>query len=461
MTSRSRAIYLWLCLLGCRSEAGTDCLPDAAQPCVCGQGPVGRRACASDGFAECACDAAGMIDAGAEAGLVDASMPDAPSEVALADADAFQPAQSDAGVASDASCGTQTSVATLRETRAVDVIFVIDNSGSMSNEIAGVEANINDNFARIVDQTGADYRVIMLSHHGSSQSQQICIKAPLSGTSCNPIPTEPANGPRFFHYDQDVQSTDSWCWVLDTFDRPDQHNLARTGWQAWLRPSALKVFVEVTDDGIGCSSRTLRGSFTDPRSMDPVADAIALAKAFNDALLLLSPAQFGTKQKPNYVWHSVIGVKANTPAELPWSPTDAFQTGICNSASNAGGGYQMLSTSSGGLRYPVCEGNGFETIFRAIAREVVQGAGIDCRFPIPAAPVGKFVDKSSITVAYSAQGTQPPERLARVEPSACGERAFVIEEQQVVLCDQACARVRLDKSAKLQVVYGCGSPMVD
>ncbi|MGA9522274.1 MAG: hypothetical protein WBV82_12460, partial [Myxococcaceae bacterium] len=50
----------------------------------------------------------------------------------------------------------------------VDIIVVIDNSGSMTAEIVAVENNINVNFAQIIEQSGIDYRVILLAKHGSA-----------------------------------------------------------------------------------------------------------------------------------------------------------------------------------------------------------------------------------------------------------------------------------------------------
>src|SRR6185369_13438896 len=43
----------------------------------------------------------------------------------------------------------------------VDIIFVIDNSGSMSDEIQAVQDNINKNFAQIIAASNIDYHIIM------------------------------------------------------------------------------------------------------------------------------------------------------------------------------------------------------------------------------------------------------------------------------------------------------------
>jgi hypothetical protein len=356
-------------------------------------------------------------------------------------------------------CGVQTSEAVVAESRPVDVIFVIDNSGSMSNEIKAVEDNINENFARIIEDSGADYRVIMLSHHGSYTSQRICIESPLSGASCDPVPAAPVNGARFFHYDFDVQSWDSLCRILETFDVPDTHAFTLTGWQEWLRPEALKVFVEITDDDVGCS--TARGNFTMQTGADPVADAAAIASAFNTALLALSPAQFGTKEAPNYVWHSIIGIKANTPAGSAWLPKAPLQTGICSSAYGAGEGYQMLSIATGGLRYPVCDDNDFDAVFGAIAGEVVKNANVHCHFAVPEAPEGKYVDLDTIRVDYTPGTGGAVEHLERVDDSKCSNKGFTVASGDVKLCDAACTRVRADATAKLSVRFECGEKPPD
>src|SRR5262245_17948500 len=43
----------------------------------------------------------------------------------------------------------------------VDVIVILDNSGSMEDEMEAAERNINVNFAQILDTNSVDYRVIL------------------------------------------------------------------------------------------------------------------------------------------------------------------------------------------------------------------------------------------------------------------------------------------------------------
>src|SRR5690606_29760723 len=78
------------------------------------------------------------------------------------------PTYPDAGfsyVPSDAGtqpCAAVTGQATLRK-RPMDIIISIDNSGSMAGEIEAVQQRISDDFAQIIEQSGIDYRVIMVS----------------------------------------------------------------------------------------------------------------------------------------------------------------------------------------------------------------------------------------------------------------------------------------------------------
>ncbi|HEX2679000.1 MAG TPA: hypothetical protein VHM19_20260 [Polyangiales bacterium] len=360
----------------------------------------------------------------------------------------------------DLTCGVQTSTAHIGETRPVDVIFVIDNSGSMSDEIQAVQDNINDNFAHIIEDSGADYRVIMLTSHGDAASCLVCISAPLSTTTCNPIPAAPANNPpRFYHYDFNVQSWDSLCRILETYDVPDTHGFSLTGWQEWLRPEALKVFVEITDDDANCT--TARGNFTPAGSGDPLGDNAMIATAFNTALLALSPTQFGTKAKPNYVWHSIVGLRPNTPAEAPWTAKAPVQSGLCSTAAAAGQGYQMLSIATGGLRYPVCEGMGFDAVFRAIAGDVVKSSNVTCHFAVPAAPPGKYVDLKTVAVEYTPSTGGKTEQLKQVAETSCNSTGFVVDKSEVTLCPDACTRVRKDTGAQLGVRFECGEKPPD
>src|SRR5262245_17996397 len=71
-------------------------------------------------------------------------------------------------------CAAVTAMATLQK-KPVDIIVVIDDSGSMSDELDGVEKNITVNFSNILATSGLDYRGIMFSEWGTG-TYHICVK---------------------------------------------------------------------------------------------------------------------------------------------------------------------------------------------------------------------------------------------------------------------------------------------
>lgn len=369
----------------------------------------------------------------------------------------FDAGSSDGGLDPDAACAAQSASATLTK-KPVDIIVIIDNSGSMTAEIQGVQQNINQNFASIIENSGLDYRVIMLTRHGSaSGSQSVCVEAPLSGIAaggCSPPPPQPVdNPPRFFHYSVEIGSRNSWCKILSTFNTPDEFNHAPNGWQAWLRPDSFKTFVEITDDGMGCSYNGK--SYQDGNS---VAGGTTAASQFDADLLALSPANFGDATQRNYTFYSIVAMGYNTPATKPYEPTDPVLTTKCPTAANAGTGHQALSVLTGALRFPICDTTSYDAVFQAIADGVIKGAKVACDFPVPEPPPGKTIDLDTVIVAYTPSGTGTQTTFKQVaDASACAPGSFYIEGGTTIrLCPDACTLVQTDDMAKIDVLFGCG-----
>jgi hypothetical protein len=106
----------------------------------------------------------------------------------------------------------------------VDIIWFIDTSGSMSQETAWVQQNLND-FAQFIGGKQLDYHVILVG------ASSICVAPPLGGASCS-------DGPRYRHVKQTVGSTDGLTKLISTYPQ----------WQSFLRADASKNFIAVTDD---------------------------------------------------------------------------------------------------------------------------------------------------------------------------------------------------------------------
>jgi hypothetical protein len=363
----------------------------------------------------------------------------------------FDAGSNDSALDPDSACATQSANATLTK-KPVDIIITIDNSGSMTEEIVGVQKNINENFAQIIEQSGLDYRVILVARHGkASVGQNICVEAPLSGIAAggctNPPPMPINNPPKFFHYSVEVASTNSWCKLTSTYHIPDEFNLAPNGWAEWLRPDAFKVFIEITDDRVSC------GAYNDGNT---AAAGIAAANLFDTDLLALDPAQFGDAMKRNYRQYSIVAMAYNDPPTKPYEPADPIITGKCPTAANAGTGYQALSILTGGLRFPLCDTTSYDVVFQAIAQGVVEGAKVECDFPIPDPPPGKTIDLSTVIVQYTPGGMGVPMEFAQVPgPAQCGPKSFYLEGGKIHLCPETCALVQEDNKAAISVLFGC------
>ena len=340
----------------------------------------------------------------------------------------------------DAACASVKAEATLGK-KPVDIIFVIDNSGSMSDEILAVQNNINKNFADIIGKSGLDYRVIMVTRHGkyNGTSRAICVAKPLSTVAdCTNPPAQPGINPgKFYHYSRQIESTDSFTRLLNTFagGEKDDFNLAPMGWSQWLRTDAFKVIIEVTDD-----------------------DSAMRAPDFETRLFALPGKQFGSAMDRNYVFHSITGLKQNTPATKAWQPTDPVQTTTCTGSDVYGVGqdYQNLSITTKGLRFPICQYASFDAVFNQVAMGVIAGTKVACDFPLPMPPAGQKVDLTSVLIEYRAMGMGAPVTFKQVlNLGACGPNSFYINGDRIYMCPETCAAVQKDDKAKVDVSFDC------
>ena len=346
-----------------------------------------------------------------------------------------------------ATCAT-TSAAAMLITEPVDIILVLDNSGSMEDELDAVEKNINVNFANILQQSGVDYRLILISRHrkaprteSEEASTSICVTSPLSGLASCPA-SRPVNSERFFQYSIKVDSENSFDRILSTYNTQDSFDLSKMGWSEWLRPRAKKVFLELTDD-----------------------NAMLSVDTFVQKLTALVPANFGTEQQPNFVFHSVIGIREKSPASDAYGPDEPLQMATCSgggdTVANAGLGYQELSRRTGGLRFPICEFASYDTVFRRIASDVVTSSRLSCDFDIPTLADGQTLDLSKVAVAYTKGSAATPTRFGQVLSSAdCQAEAFYIENNHIYLCPDSCNAVKADSTAKVDVLFTCESTII-
>ncbi len=321
----------------------------------------------------------------------------------------------------------------------------------MVEEIQEIQDEINVNFAGIIEQAEVDYRVILLSRHGKIADQRICIASPLSGAaSCAPEPPAmPVESTRFFHHSVQIDSNEPWCELLTNLDAPDEFNLHPQGYGALLRDDAFKVVVVITDDRPFCvyGTKTFSDSFDPERA----------AREFDAALLARSP-QFGTAEKRNYLFHTIAGMNWANVADksIPHLPTAPLVATRCGEeVMDPALGYQALSILTGGLRYPSCAPD-FTTIFTEIAKGVIEGSKLPCRYELPTPPVGATLDLATVVPTFSPDATTNPVDFVQV-PTAddCAPDKFYIDQSQIKLCPDTCAYVQGATAGSMNLKYGC------
>lgn len=322
------------------------------------------------------------------------------------------------GSSSGETCAAQTTSAQRAE---VDIIVVIDTSGSMNEETAQVQANINK-FASKIGATGLDYTVTMIAEKpkpppipipGFPPLPGICVPAPLAGASCADNP------PKFHHIDTGVGSTDSLQIILDKYST----------YSAWLRPTAYKVFIEVTDDN----------------------SALAWT-SFDTQLLAKSAAQFGTAASRRYIFDSICG----------WKKGTAILSGTkCGTAENIGDAYQNLSKTTAGIVDSVCETD-YSGVFDNIAKGLVTKLG--CEFAFPKETGGKSADPGKVVVKYTPGGGATKSLTQVTDASKCGSipDAWYYDDNtkptKIVFCPTTCTGAGGDTNGKLEIAVGCQAP---
>jgi hypothetical protein len=311
----------------------------------------------------------------------------------------------------DAACAAITTKAKKAE---VDIIFVIDTSGSMSQEITQIRTNINA-FSQKIGNSGLDYRVIMLARRGTG-SYDVCVPAPLGGAGCAD------NAPRFFHKPIAVESWDSLSLIISSYPQ----------WRDHLRQDAYKVFVEVTDDNA-------QGSYL-------------TSGPFDTQLLALQPAgMFGTAQARKYIFDSIVG----------WlEGTAPLSTQKCSSAVNIGAEYQKLSQLTGGLIDSVCKTD-YSGVLDNLAKGIVSKLG--CDFAIPK-PNGGAVDPDKVVVKYTPSSGAARNLVQVTDASKCGQVADGwyydnnASPTRILFCPTTCSQVGADTSGQIDVLLGCKAP---
>jgi hypothetical protein len=311
------------------------------------------------------------------------------------------------GTGGDESCASSTVVAEAVEAPA-DIIWIVDQSGSMDQETQYVQAKIND-FATLIEQSGVDYRVVMIADPNSGNA--ICVPPPLAGAGCG-------DGPKFRLVPEQVGSNDGPEIALATYDQ----------YSDFLRPEATKHLVFVTDDN------------SDMSAADFLTGLQALAPAgMFDSVYVHGIYAFGNG--------------------------DNGCDGPFGSGAQEGEVYTALVAQTMGAAGVICEDD-WSTVFTEISTAVLAGSQVPCELAIPEPAEGETLDTGKVNVTYQS-GSGPKQTLPRVmDEASCGSTGGWYYDDNanpttILLCSDICATIEADIDASVSIVIGCGTVTAD
>lgn len=336
-----------------------------------------------------------------------------------------------AGTCEDDSCTETTSQAETTVLPA-DIIVVVDNSGSMTDEASSVQASMND-FANTIIGSEIDAHVIMISADSSDQ-QGVCVPAPLGSGAC---PAD-SNPPTFRHINTTVASSNSLQLVLDTYPQ----------WMDALRPVATKTIAVISDDNSGLS-----------------------ASDFTSQLIALDPTFEGFKFDAIVAPYDLNGAVC-FPCQISGNCTSCDQCCGVDSAlgllctplpADQGTVYQELVQSTGGVEGNLCIQD-FLPTFQDMATAVIADSQVSCLYAIPDPGNGMEIDYTRVNVEYQLDPGATPVLIPNVPAgeTACGPSGGwyyddIIDPSQVLLCPDTCTTVQANPDAAITVKFGCAT----
>lgn len=336
-------------------------------------------------------------------------------------ADASDTAASDGSSDVPVICATTTAEA-LPTVLPADIIWVVDNSLSMEEEVAAVSSNLN-RFATFITDSGIDAQVVMISNDDPTVGDgkyHVCVPPPLSATAAGVCPTgRDVDGERYYHERFTIEGvsgsntrTNALTAIAERYPN----------YRSRLRPGATTHIVVVSDD-----------------------DSAITAADFDARLAALSP---GFLRRP--IVHSIV-TRDSTELE---SNTDGCVVAGCPCGYRVGTEYLGLSAATGGTVQSICTAD-WRPVFDAIAAAVVETTSVPCVYAIPSPGGGLTVNPEQVNV-YSAQAGDRTLIPNVAGPDACGADAGwyyddPADPRVVNLCNVSCVSV----TGSVEIDFGC------
>jgi hypothetical protein len=286
-----------------------------------------------------------------------------------------------------------------------DIIFAVDTSPSMRDEIGFVRERLNA-FSQQIVASGIDARIILISKaQRVAGDDGICVAAPLGSGLC----PEDSKAPGYLHVPVKVGSHDALETIIETYPM----------WRGQLRMNARKSIVVVTDDDAS-------GRMDDS------------AAAFQQSVAALDVGQFDS-----------------------WTFSGIYCFSDCPDSAGIGTVYRDLVMQTNGVGGDLCTQN-FDPVFDALAESVIESSVLDCEWSIPAPPTGQTFDRQQVNVRYTTHGAAPVSLLRVSDALSCGTRTGwhydnELDPKRIVACPATCDTLQMDEMPSVDVLFGCES----
>jgi hypothetical protein len=325
------------------------------------------------------------------------------------------------GLASDAACSAVRQKAE-SGLQPADIVFALDNSGSMDEEAKFVQTHMNV-FSSAIFQANVEARVVIISA-GSGQSNGVCIAPPLGSGQC-PSDDKP---PNYLHVKQSVGSNNALSRIVELFPQ----------YASMLRAGASKHFVVVSDDNSSMS-----------------------AAAFDQQIVPLLQGVDPLYSK--YLFHGIYGFSfpsyltcfGNPAADPCCAPGFPF---VYTAA--VGKVYATLVQQTGGVAGNLCLQN-FLPVFQALSQSVVQSSKLACEWAIPPPDEGT-IDPSLVNVELTVGGaTHSLGNVASASDCSSVQGGWYFDDPtaptKVFACPETCQLVQGASDAEIEILFGCAT----
>lgn len=296
-----------------------------------------------------------------------------------------------------------------RGPRGSNVVWVVDNSGSMDEEARAVQDNLNRFAQAIASGDLVDYRVVLIT-------ERDFVQVP------NPLGSDATH---FLHVEEDVGSEEPLSDLLARFN----------DFSDFLLPGVVTHFVVVTDD-----------------------ESEIPAQQFVTNMTMRLGSDFRV--------HSIASPPGDMPPPEPTSPFDFDDdddddegcSGAFGAASAQGIEHWEASRLTNGLTFSICTED-WSALFSELAKKVGETAAVPCTVELPEPPPGQSLSYGQINVLFTPPGMSDGDAIPKVDgASACTSKsAWYYDDPQmptrILLCPDSCAAA--GRGGSLQIALGC------